>query len=224
MRYPVSDQLDEPWRRHPSFLRAAAWIPEADQNLQRWEELETVAVAWVEEQAALDDVTSVVFYNAAKAYGGHGPVQALASRHGYSFPLERGGRRGAVLAVRPDARSLHRAAGLARGSALVVLESHLTPLIGWAARTAARDLSGVHPDVPALHPDAKAALDRALFFTGRNNWTGLHEREHARGVLEPVVRGGLIEVDTAVGYALAHNAVSELGAKNLRTIMERLQR
>lgn len=75
-----------------------------------------------------------------------------------------------------------------------------------------------------MYPAAKAALDRALFFTGRNNWTGRHEREHARGVLESVVRGGLIEVDTAVGYALAHSAVSELGAKNLRTIMERLGR
>lgn len=203
---------------------AAAWIPDADQNLRRWEELEKVVVAWVGEQAALDDVTPVVLFNAAKVYGGHGPVQALASRHGYSFPLERGARRGAVLAVRPDARSLHRAADLARRSALVVLESHLTPLIGWAAGTAARDLSGVHPDVPALHAEAKAALDRALFFTGNNNWTGWHEREDARDALESVVRDGLIEVDTAVDYALAPNTVSELGAKNLRTILERLER
>ena len=42
--------------------------------------------------------------------------------------------------------------------------------------------------------------------------------------LGAVVRGGLIDADTTVGYALAHPAVSELGAKNLRAVVERLAR
>jgi hypothetical protein len=38
-----------------------------------------------------------------------------------------------------------------------------------------------------------------------------------------VVRDGLIEVDTAVGHTLTHSAASELDAKSLRTILNRLK-
>ncbi|MDG4760309.1 hypothetical protein [Micromonospora sp. WMMD710] len=220
----MTDQPDEPWRQHPSLLRVAAWIPDVDENLERWEELEQIAVQWIEEQAAADGVAPVVFYNAAKAHGGPGPVHRLASRYRFSYPLDRDRPRGALVAYHPDARSLRRAADLARGSALVVLESAMTPLAGWAAGTGAEDLSGVYPQVPALDPEAQKALDRAVFFGGRNNWTGSHEREHARKALDAVLRGGLIDVDTAVGYALAHAGVSEVGAKNLRSSLERKRR
>ncbi|RIV37102.1 hypothetical protein D2L64_17800 [Micromonospora radicis] len=205
-------------------MRVAAWIPDIDENLERWEELEQIAVQWIEEQAAADGVTPVVFYNAAKAHGGPGPVHRLASRYRFSYPLDRNRPRGAVVAFHPDARSLRQATDLARGSALVVLESAMTPLAGWAAGTRAVDLSGVYPQVPALDPEAQKALDRAVFFGGHNNWTGSHEREHARKALDAVLRGGLIDVDTAVGYALAHAGVSEVGAKNLRGSLERKRR
>lgn len=124
----------------------------------------------------------------------------------------------------PDARSLRKAAHIAHGSSLVAIESTMTPLAGWASGVCAVDLSGVYDQPPALEAEAKAALDHALFFAGRNNWTGRHERDHARKALAPVMRAGLIEVDMAVGYALAHDAVTELGAKNLRAILERLAR
>ncbi|WP_194821822.1 hypothetical protein [Micromonospora sp. S-DT3-3-22] len=217
----MTNQPDGSSRQHPSLLRVAAWIPDVDENLERWEELEQIAVQWIEEQAAADGVTPVVFYNAAKAHGGPGPVHRLASRYRFSYPLDRNRPRGAVVAVDPDARSLRQATDLARGSALVVLESAMTPLAGWAAGTRAVDLSGVYPQVPALDPEAQKALDRAVFFGGHNNWTGSHEREHARKALDAVLRGGLIDVDTAVGYALAHAGVSEVGAKNLRGSLER---
>ncbi|MCZ7421196.1 hypothetical protein O7605_16960 [Verrucosispora sp. WMMA2121] len=220
----MTNQPDEPSRQHPSLLRVAAWIPDIDENLERWEELEQIAVQWIEEQAAADGVTPVVFYNAAKAHGGPGPVHRLASRYRFSYPLDRNRPRGAVVAFHPDARSLRQATDLARGSALVVLESAMTPLAGWAAGTRAEDLSGVYPQVPALDPEAQKALDRALFFGGHNNWTGSHEREHARKAMDAVLRGGLIDVDTAVGYALAHAGVSEVGAKNLRSSLERKRR
>lgn len=220
----AGQQDDEPWRQHPSLVRAAAWIPDADENLPRWEDLEQTAVEWIEEQAVADGVTPVVFYNAAKSHGGPGPVHRLAARHGFSYPLDRRQPHGAVLAFHPDARSLRQAADLARGTALVVLESSMTPLAGWAAATGAVDLSGVHAQPPALDIEARKALDSALFFGGHNNWTGSHERDHARRALEGVVRGGLIDVDTAVGYALGHAGVSELGAKNLRRCVEQVLR
>jgi hypothetical protein len=222
-RYEVVDQLGDT-RRNLSLLRAAAWVPAVDENLPRWEELEQAAVEWIVEQAATDGVAPVVFYTAAKAHRGPGPVHRLAARHGYSYPRDRGRPRGAVLAYHPDAQSLRMAADMARGSALVVLESMLMPLAGWAAATEAVDLSGVYPQVPELDPDARHALGRAVFFGGNNNWTGSHERDHARKALEAVVRGGLIDADTAVGYALAHPGVSELGAKNLRKVVDRLAR
>ena len=128
-RYAVIDSPDER-RRKPCLLRAAAWVPAVDEKLPRWVELEQAAVEWIVEQATADGVTPVVFYTAAKAHGGPGPVHRLAARCGYSYPRDRGWPRGAVLAVRPDAQSLRRAADIACGSALVVLESMLTPLAG----------------------------------------------------------------------------------------------
>lgn len=68
--------------------------------------------------------------------------------------------------------------------------------------------------MPALAPEAQKALDRALFFGMHNNWTERHEREHARNVLDAVVRDGLLDVDTAVGYAPTHVGVSKVVAKN----------
>jgi hypothetical protein len=146
-RYGVSDQLGDT-RRNLSSLRVAAWVPAADENVPRWEELEQAAVEWILGQATVDAVAPVAFYTAAKAHGGPGPVHRLADRYGYSYPRDRGWPRGAVL------------------------ESMLTPLAGWAAAAEAVDLSGVYPQVPELDPEAKHALDRAVFFGGNNNWTG----------------------------------------------------
>ncbi|GAA4973254.1 hypothetical protein [Actinoplanes utahensis] len=220
----AGEQDDELWRQHPSLLRAAAWIPDADENLPRWDELEQTAVRWIEKQAAADGTTPVVFYNAAKSHGGPGPVSRLAGRYRFTYPLDRRQLHGAVLAFHPDARSLRQAADLARGTALVVLESAMTPLAGWAAATGAVDLSGVFPEPPPLAAEARKALDRALFSGGHNNWTGSHERDHARRALHDVMRSGLIDLDTAVGYVLGHAGVSELGAKNLRLSLEQVLR
>ena len=216
---------EETWRSHPSYLRAVAWIPDHDGNLPKWDEMESLAVAWIERRAEEEDVAPLVFFNAQKAAGGPGPVQQLATRHGISYPLDRSRLEfGPVLAYHPDARSLCRAASLARGSSLMVIESAMTPLHGWAAGVQAEDLSGIYDPAPLLDPDAKKALDSAIFFTGNNNWTGSHERDHAKRVLRDVARSGRLSVDDAVGYALAHSAIHELGAKKLRAILERLAR
>lgn len=207
-----------------SSLRAAAWIPNLRENAQRWDEVQRIAVRWIVERVAAGGVEPLVFYNAAKVYGSIGPVDDLATRCGFSYPREVRARRGAVLAVCPDAASLYRASVLARGSALVVLEGTGMPLVGWAAATGAEDLSGVYPSVPVIDAQAHAAINSAVTFGGRNGWTGRHEREHARDVLGPVVRDGLIDVDTAVGYALGYAKVTEHGPKNLRVVLERLTR
>lgn len=215
----------EAWRSHPSYLRAVAWIPDHDDNLLKWEELESLAVEWIERRADEEDVAPLVFFNARKTAGGIGPVQELASRESISYPLDQDRpKAGPVLAYHPDARSLRKAASLARGSSVVVIESTMTPLRGWAAGVQAQDLSGIYDPPPVLDPDSKMALDSAIFFTGNNNWTGSHEREHAKKVLHDVARSGRLAVDDAVGYALAHSAVHELGAKKLRAILEKLVR
>ena len=216
---------EETWRSHPSYLRAVAWIPDHDGNLPKWDEMESLAVEWIERHADEEDVAPLVFFNAKKTAGGIGPVQELASRESISYPLDQSRpKAGPVLAYHPDARSLCRAASLARGSSLVVIENTMTPLRGWAAGVQAQDLSGIYNPPPVINPDSKKALDRAIFFTGNNNWTGSHEREHAKKVLRDVARSGRLSVDDAVGYALAHSAVSELGAKNLRTLLGQLVR
>ena len=219
----MSDQVSEV-ARPVSALRSAAWIPGVRENAQRWEEMQRIAVRWIVEQAAVNGVEPLVFYTARKVYGSIGPVDDLAARCGFSYPREVRSRRGAVLAVCPDAASLYRASVLARGSALVVLEGTGMPLAGWAAATGAKDLSGGYPSVPVIDARAHAAINSAVTFGGHNGWTGSYERKHAREVLGPVTRDGLIGVDTAVGYALGYAKVTEHGPKNLRAVLERLTR
>lgn len=219
------DSTDEV-RRHPSLLKAAAWVPDTDDNLAHRDTLEQRAVDWVRQQADSQDVDIVVFCNARKAVDDIGPIAELACRTAVSYPLDRSQYQrpvSAVLAVRPDARSLHQAARLARRSSLVVIESlHSLRLAGWALAVGAVDLSPRPEPAPALTAQARRALDSALLFTGRNNWTGSPEKQHARRVLRDVVQSGELDADLAVGYALAHTGVSELGAKNLREIIEGL--
>ena len=111
---------EEAWRSHPSYLRAVAWIPDHDENLPKWEEMESLAVEWIEKRGDEEDVEPLVFFNAKKAVGEVGPVLELASRESISYPLDQGHpKAGPVLAYHSDAGSLCRAASLARGSSLV---------------------------------------------------------------------------------------------------------
>lgn len=204
-----------------SYVDHLAWLPNTDAAYPELQDLEELAVEWLLRHADEEDLDPVVFVNASKAADGFSaPFSKLIRRYGHSYPLDRSKpRRLPVVALYPDARSLHMAMEMARGSSLVVIESISLPLHGWAAATGAIDVTGAHVAENLVAPEAREALDHALFFTGNNNWTGSHEKSNAKNNLRSVVSHGLLDAETAVGYALGHASVAEHGAKNLEKIV-----
>ena len=207
-----------------SYIEHLAWLPNNDIVYPELQALEERAVDWLLERADNEDTDPMIFVNASKSADGFSaPFNDLIRRYGYTYPLDRSKPRGVpVLALYPDARSLHMAMDVARRSSLMVIESISLPLRGWAAATGALDVTGAHQPTGLLSDEAREALDHALFFTGNNNWTGSHEKSQAKSALRSVVSQGLLDAETAVGYALGHARVSELGAKNLEKIVSGL--
>lgn len=216
MIQPLATRID-----NQSYIDHLAWLPNNDTVYPELQALEEVAVNWLLERADDEATDPVVFVNASKSANGFSaPFNDLIGRYSYTYPLDRSKpRQVPVLALYPDARSLHMAMEVARGSSLMVIESIRRPLHGWAAATGAIDVTGAHEPTGVLSDEARVALDHALFFTGNNNWTGSHEKSHAKSALRSVVSAGLLDTETAVGYALGHACVSELGAKNLEKIV-----
>ncbi|MCH8562451.1 hypothetical protein LTI14_04340 [Nesterenkonia sp. YGD6] len=209
-----------------SFVDHLAWLPNNDTNYPELETLEESAVDWLVERADAANQEPVVFINAKKAADGFSPpFSDLIRRHGCTYPLDRSKpRQTPVLCLYPDARSLRMAMEVARRSSLLVIESVTLPLHGWAAATGATDITGLHVAEDLLAPEARAALNRTLFFTGNNNWTGSRERSHAKSALRAVVAAGLLDADTAAGYVLGHGRVAEHGAKNIAKIVGALSK
>jgi hypothetical protein len=82
----------------------------------------------------------------------------------------------------------------------------------------------VYPHVPAIDPEEHAAIELAVNLGGHNSWRGSHERDHARRVLGPAIRDGLIDVDTLAGYVLGYAKVTKDDPKNLRALLEPMTR
>lgn len=207
-----------------SYIEHLAWLPNNDTVYPELQGLEERAVDWLLLRADDEDNDPVVFVNASKSADGFSaPFNDLIRRYSYTYPLDRSKpRKVPILALYPGARSLHMAMNVARGSSLMVIESISRPLHGWAAATGAVDVTGAHEPTGLISDEARKALDHALFFTGNNNWTGSHEKSHAKSALRSVVSAGLLDTETAVGYALGHARVSDLGAKNLEKIINGL--
>ncbi|MEU0521964.1 hypothetical protein [Streptosporangium sp. NPDC006007] len=77
---------------------------------------------------------------------------------------------GPVLAYVPDFGLLHLAARYARGSALAVVETTSTPLIGWAMETGAINLLTGQATPDTLRDSQRELLER-VHRNGNNGWT-----------------------------------------------------
>lgn len=221
---PSRSNDDQPGKmRRPSFTRRAGWLPHTDANSRDWRRNEQAAADWIRARATVENAQVVVLVNSLSAADRPGtPLGRLIHEVGVTTPQQQQEQwsRTCVLAAYPNAKGLHRSTLIAHDASLAVLESQNFPLAGWAQGADATDLSIVPQKHPELTPEQTEALDRVIFHTGNNNWTGPDDQAFAKRVLGAL--SGL-DADLAIGYVLADAAVSETGAKMLRRVINRVQ-
>lgn len=208
---------------HPmTHLKAAAWVPDDDPE-RPWEDAADLAAAWTWHRSDIEGVKPILVTNTLQNAVGIESLHAIARAGGQATPQgERRFDRGPVLAFAPLDRTLKLALDLARGSSLAVVESVRFPLAEWAAGAEAINLLDGRTTSSSLPNDVKADLDSAVFFGGRNGWTGPGEKEHARNHLARHVRAGRLAPEQAASYVMAHGC-SDSGARRLRVLLTKVR-
>lgn len=178
----------------------AAWVPEGRDR--SWDEDVDLALDWLEQEMADAGSRSAVLVTNTKDISGMAPrLIQFANRNvhttprsSYSVDVPRGVP---VMAFVPSDKAFDLASSLARGSSLVVVESILTPLGGWAEAVGALDLTGTHQPAERT-PDLAEALDR-LDFCGNNGWGDDYGRRDALRILQELKAKGLLEKEALLG-------------------------
>ncbi|MEZ0350152.1 hypothetical protein [Mycobacterium sp. pR1184] len=206
---------------HPSTrLRAAAWVPDDDPQ-RSWENAICPAAQWVWRRSEAEGVPPLLVSNALNAASwGYADLDEIIRAGGHATPKSRTRHdRGPVLAFAPTETSLQLAMDLARGYSLVIVEGSQLPVAEWAANAGAINLLTGRPAESRIPNDVRAALDSAVFYGGRNGWTGPDEKAQARRYLSDHVRAGRLTPDQAAAYVLSSPSVSDRGAKRLRDLL-----
>ncbi|MFF0249904.1 hypothetical protein [Streptosporangium sandarakinum] len=164
----------------------AAWVPDDDPH-RDWEEAAQLAVAWVLEQAAREGATPLLV-TPTQGQWSSGTESIARFARAYPATTPRSGRdragsgHGPVLVYVPDLATLHLAARRAHGSALAVIETEETPLIGWAMETGAVNLL-TGEATPDTRSDHQRELLERIHFYGNNGWTRGFGHDQTRRIL-----------------------------------------
>lgn len=204
-------------------LQTAAWVPDDDPE-RPWDEAAELAADWIWQRSEIEGEPPLLVTNTLQNARGIAVLEEIVRSRGQATP--QGKERfnlGPVLAYVPTERTLELALNLARGYSLAVVETESFPLSEWAAAVGAINLLDGSTSTSTLDTDVADALDRAIFFGGRNGWTGSHEKQHARTVLGDLAVAGRIDPDAAASYAMAKD-VSDKAAKRLRGLIEAMAR
>jgi len=198
----------------------AAWVPYDDPG-RPWDDAVELAVAWVEERAREEGRRPrLVTPEKRVQLSGPEPLVRFAKRYNSVTPRGRGasGAPGPTLAYVPDYPSFERAARLARGSSLCVVEWPSDPMLGWAVQMEALDLTTGQVTPDHRSPELIELLDH-LHSYGNNGWAGGFGRDRARQLLPEILKletpGGVL------AYMLARGAFAT-SVQNLRQIIKRL--
>lgn len=205
--------------RHPSLLRAAAWVPDDDPQ-RPWDDAADLAAEWIWRRSAEEGTLPVVVTNTL-GLSLPDSLEAIARGGGRATPQTKSRfSRGSVVAYVPDERTLGKAMDLSRGYSLAAVEGGLFSLAEWAAGVNAVNLLDGSVSAGSLAPDVIGDLDSAIFFGGRNGWSGPHEKGHARRHLARHVHSGALTPEQAASYVMSQG-VSDRGAKRLSALLER---
>ncbi|MEB8342575.1 hypothetical protein [Streptomyces endophyticus] len=209
-----------------SSILQAAWVPDDDPE-RDWEIAADLAVAWVRQQCTEQGASGVLVLNAFGVEQQIPSLRRFAAQYAVTTPRasrDRVGRGiGPVLAYVPDEKTLDFAAGLARGSALAVVEgAHRFPLEGWARQLGAIDLTRPDEQPEQLGSELAAAIDRLDFY--KNNGFGdQFGKQQAQRILQDLRSAGLLERDVVLG-ALAAKGASDRAVRNLGKLIDALDR
>lgn len=204
-------------------FQAVAWIPDRAPE-SPWDRAVDLAATWISAQGRKEGVSPRLVTNTAKNAQGYERLEALARQGGHKTPQMRQHlTRGPVLAFLPDRATLALANDLARGFSLVAVETASFPLAEWAAQIGAVNLLDGTQEPSRITDEGIEALDSAIFFGGRNGWSGQEEKQHAQEHLAPLVDAGQLTPEDAEAYALSAG-VTDRGAARLRTMLDKLVR
>jgi hypothetical protein len=109
---------------------------------------------------------------------------------------------------------------LARGYSLVAVGGSIFPLTEWAAGADAVNLPTNAVSPSAIPHEVRRDLDSAVFYGGRNGWTGPSEKAHARSHLVKDLQAGRLDPGQPASYAMSQ-WISDRGAKRLRELLDR---
>ncbi|MGW5768782.1 hypothetical protein ACWEVY_06500 [Streptomyces longwoodensis] len=189
----------------------AAWVPDNDAE-RSWDEAAEMAAAWLLEQArALRSQPLLVTPTQQQWQAGPDVIRRIAHIYEATTNRSRGAqfRQRPVLAYVPDYGDMNLAASYARNSALAVVESQTTPLIGWAMEVQALDLTTGATTPDSRTPEQRHELDRIHGY-GNNGWTRGFGADRSASILSGLLSQDGIDVDIVVGYMVArgHDARS----------------
>ncbi|MGA3541868.1 hypothetical protein ACK8GE_21565 [Micromonosporaceae bacterium DT194] len=124
-----------------------------------------------------------------------------------------------MLSYVPYEKELDFAIGLARGSALCVVETAARPVAGWAASVGAVNLiTGVQS---SMEPELASHLDQLAFY-GNNGYSRGFGRQRAQHVLEDIQRDGYLNRGFLMS-ALAARGISPNGCVVIGEMVDAMQ-
>lgn len=191
---------------------AAAWVPE---QLKRDQDDDArMGIDWIEDQSRHLGVGALLLTETRDGKTYTPSLSDFAARQSHDTPRARSVRGPkAVLAHVPTRKVLDMAMGLARDTAICVIEGFATPVAGWAAQMAAIDLTSPEAPPTVVPPALQKAVDRLVFY-GNNGYGPPFDRDRAVDVLRDLLAKGLLSADWLATAVLARH-VSARGADRL---------
>lgn len=205
---------------HKTELKTA-WVPETGD--MPWDGAVVPAIEWTKRQSAEQESKAlVVTYARQNLDAAPTALRQFAGLHTATTANSRQhvDGQGPVLAYVPDYKTMEIATRYARNSSLCVVESSLTPLVGWAIEMGAVDLltGSVTPETRSQQ--LKKDLERLVFY-GNNGWGDRFGKQQAQRILADINSRGELDSAIILGHMLAHGA-SPRALQSLETLMKRI--
>jgi hypothetical protein len=181
-----------------------AWITLADYHASP-DEAARVAVGHVLDEARRSHTEpGVVATDLDPLRQGPPALVAFAKTYPRATPKLRGlpGGSRPVLAWAPDYETLSLATAATGGSLLVVVETAMPSLLGWAMHTQAVDLTTMSVTVDTRSAAVLADLER-LKWAGNNGWTDEAGKQQAEQTLQSLAERKELDRDVVLGTLLA---------------------
>jgi hypothetical protein len=185
-------------------VEAAAWVPDDDPE-RPWDDAADLAVEWLLDQAGERGQAPLLVTPTQSQWSmGAESIQLFAQRYEATTPRSNHASfsNRPVLVYVPDYDVMHLALRYARGSAIAVVETVSSPLVGWASAVGALDLTTGEPTRPALSDAQRKTFDR-IEFNGNNGWTRGFGADSTARILRSLRDAGDLDKELLLGYMVA---------------------